>query len=52
MNAAYARPDPPLDQRTSADSFQSPAWFGREVTGDQAYLNESLATKGMPESRD
>lgn len=29
----------------SADSFEPPAWFGREVTGEDAYLNESLATK-------
>jgi CYTH domain-containing protein len=30
----------------SADSFEPPGWFGREVTGDDAYLNESLAAKG------
>jgi adenylate cyclase len=30
----------------SADSFEPPAWFGREVTGEDAYLNESLATEG------
>lgn len=32
----------------SADSFEPPDWFGREVTGDDAYLNESLATRGAP----
>ena len=36
----------------SADSFEPPAWFGREVTGKEAYLNESLATRGRPESAD
>lgn len=27
-----------------------PAWLGREVTGDPAYLNASLATNGLPET--
>jgi CYTH domain-containing protein len=36
----------------AADSFEPPDWFGREVTGDRAYLNESLATKGRPPDSD
>jgi adenylate cyclase len=32
-----------------ADRFQAPEWFGREVTGDQRFKNESLATRGRPE---
>ena len=35
------------DEKT-ADAFQAPEWFGEEVTGDRAYLNETLATKGPP----
>ena len=31
-----------------ADRFQPPPWFGPEVTGDERYLNESLATMGLP----
>jgi adenylate cyclase len=30
---------------STADSFKPPDWFGREVTGEDAYLNESLATR-------
>ena len=36
----------------SADSFEPPGWFGREVTGEDAYLNESLAILGRPDSAD
>jgi adenylate cyclase len=32
----------------AADSFDPPGWFGEEVTGDERYLNESLAVKGRP----
>jgi CYTH domain-containing protein len=35
------------DQR-SADAFEAPDWLGDEVTGDERYLNETLATKGLP----
>jgi adenylate cyclase len=31
-----------------ADRYSPPDWFGREVTGDERYLNESLATAGRP----
>ena len=33
----------------AADEFEPPGWFGREVTGDRRYLNETLATEGAPE---
>ena len=29
----------------AADAFQPPAWFGREVTGEAAYRNTTLATE-------
>jgi adenylate cyclase len=28
--------------------FEPPAWLGQEVTGDERYLNETLATRGLP----
>jgi adenylate cyclase len=31
-----------------AERFEPPGWFGRELTGDERYLNESLATAGRP----
>jgi adenylate cyclase len=35
------------DEET-ADTFEAPAWLGQEVTGDERYLNATLATKGLP----
>lgn len=32
----------------AADSFQPPPWFGRELTGDHRFANQSLAIGGMP----
>jgi adenylate cyclase len=32
-----------------ARRFEPPDWFDREVTGDEAYLNESLAVYGVPD---
>jgi adenylate cyclase len=32
----------------TADAFEAPPWFGEEVTGNQAYLNATLATEGRP----
>jgi adenylate cyclase len=32
-----------------ARGFDPPKWFGEEVTGDRRYLNETLATEGMPD---
>jgi CYTH domain-containing protein len=33
----------------TADSFEIPDWLGEEVTGDEAYLNRTLATAGAPQ---
>lgn len=35
---------------SSARAFQAPAWFGREVTEEDAYKNRHLATDGWPSS--
>ena len=34
-----------------AKAFDPPGWLGEEVTGDHRYLNETLATKGLPSAR-
>jgi adenylate cyclase len=31
-----------------ARAFQPPEWIGEELTGDERYLNETLATRGAP----
>jgi adenylate cyclase len=31
-----------------ARGFEPPEWVGAEVTGDERYLNETLATRGAP----
>jgi CYTH domain-containing protein len=31
-----------------ARAFEPPSWFGRELTGDSAYANRSLACDGLP----
>ena len=31
-----------------AGRFEPPGWIGEEVTGDERYLNETLATRGPP----
>jgi adenylate cyclase len=31
-----------------ARRFEPPDWIGEEVTGDERYLNETLATRGRP----
>ncbi len=33
----------------AAQRFRPPDWFGREVTEDEAYKNQRLATAGLPE---
>ena len=35
------------DEET-ADEFEPPDWLAEEVTGDERYLNQTLATKGLP----
>jgi CYTH domain-containing protein len=32
----------------AADCFDKPDWLGKEVTGEDAYLNRTLATAGAP----
>jgi CYTH domain-containing protein len=32
----------------SAEAFEPPSWFGREVTDDDRYKNRSLACHGLP----
>ena len=32
----------------SAQAFEPPPWFGRELTGDPAYANRNLAMFGLP----
>jgi adenylate cyclase len=39
-----------FDTEDAADRFEPPQWFGPEVTGDERYLNERLATSGRPSS--
>ncbi len=34
-----------------ANVFKPPGWLGEEVTGDHRYLNETLATSGVPSAR-
>jgi CYTH domain-containing protein len=34
--------------RRSADAFTKPEWWGRELTGDTAWSNASLAMEGRP----
>jgi adenylate cyclase len=33
---------------TDADAFDAPAWFGPDVTSDDRYKNQRLATAGLP----
>jgi adenylate cyclase len=34
---------------TASGDFAPPAWLGREVTGERAYANQTLATRGAPQ---
>ncbi len=34
---------------SEARAFEPPPWLGREVTGEEAYLNERLAVDGRPD---
>jgi CYTH domain-containing protein/CHAD domain-containing protein len=34
--------------RAEADRFRPPPWLGRELTGDERYANQTLATRGLP----
>jgi adenylate cyclase len=32
----------------AAERFERPDWFGRELTGEERYANQTLATRGLP----
>ena len=38
-----------FDSEEAARGFEPPDWLGQEVTGDARYLNETLATAGVPD---
>ena len=38
-----------FDSEEQARDFEPPAWLGDEVTGDERFLNESLAVDGTPD---
>jgi adenylate cyclase len=37
-----------FDSEETARAFEPPEWLGDEVTGDERYLNETLAAAGAP----
>lgn len=37
-----------FDSKEQAEEFEPPAWIGSDVTGDERYSNQSLATRGRP----
>ena len=37
-----------FESEDAARGFDPPEWLGDEVTGDEAYLNETLAVRGRP----
>jgi CYTH domain-containing protein/CHAD domain-containing protein len=37
-----------FDSTAQADRFRPPPWLGAELTGDERYANQSLATRGLP----
>jgi adenylate cyclase len=37
-----------FDSEAEAEEFEPPEWLGEEVTGDERYLNETLAIRGRP----
>ena len=39
-----------VEMQSEADDPALPRWLGREVTGDGAWSNATLAVKGLPES--
>ena len=38
-----------FDSEAASEEFEPPDWLGNEVTGDERYANETLATRGLPE---
>jgi CYTH domain-containing protein len=41
-----------FDSEAASDAFEPPDWLGIEVTGDERYANEALATRGLPDEED
>ena len=41
-----------FDDEDDSAAFEPPTWFGRELTGNSEYANESLATHGAPEMQE
>jgi CYTH domain-containing protein/CHAD domain-containing protein len=37
-----------FESTAQADQFRPPPWLGEELTGDERYANQSLATRGLP----
>jgi CYTH domain-containing protein/CHAD domain-containing protein len=37
-----------FDSPEASRAFAPPPWFGRELTGDRRYANQTLATEGLP----
>jgi CYTH domain-containing protein/CHAD domain-containing protein len=37
-----------FDSADASRAFTPPPWFGRELTGDRRYANQTLATEGLP----
>jgi CYTH domain-containing protein/CHAD domain-containing protein len=37
-----------FDSAEASRAFTPPPWFGRELTGDRRYANQTLATEGLP----
>jgi adenylate cyclase len=37
-----------FESQRQADEFEPPDWLGREVTGDERYANQRLASAGLP----
>lgn len=47
--AGLCRIEVEFDSEQAATAFDPPAWFGREVTGDERWRNASLARHGRPD---
>jgi adenylate cyclase len=39
-----------FDSEEQARGFEAPAWLGEDVTGDDRFLNETLAVNGAPDA--
>jgi adenylate cyclase len=37
-----------FESQRQADEYEPPEWLGREVTGDERYANQRLASAGLP----